>query len=141
MPLTTGVTGILPVANGGTGLSSIAHTVQVFTSGSGTYTTPANVKAIWVRAVGGGGGAGGTGSAGAPTNGTGGGNTTFSTLTATAGSGGPNSLTGGFLGGAAGGASGGDINQSGSPGNTSIGNSSPAVFQGYAYYPWFYSQS
>ena len=131
LPLTTGVTGILPVANGGTGLSSIAHTVQVFTSGSGTYTTPANVKAIWVRAVGGGGGAGGTGSAGAPTNGTGGGNTTFSTLTATAGSGGPNSLTGGFLGGAAGGASGGDINQSGSPGNTSIGNSSPAVFQGY----------
>ena len=131
LPLTTGVTGILPVANGGTGLSSIAHTVQVFTSGSGTYTTPANVKAIWVRAVGGGGGAGGTGSAGAPTNGTGGGNTTFSTLTATAGSGGPNSLTGGFLGGAAGGASGGDINQSGSPGDTSIGNSSPAVFQGY----------
>lgn len=131
LPLTTGVTGILPVANGGTGLSSIAHTVQVFTSGSGTYTTPANVKAIWVRAVGGGGGAGGTGSAGAPTNGTGGGNTTFSTLTATAGSGGPNSLTGGFLGGAAGGASGGDINQSGNPGNTSIGNSSPAVFQGY----------
>jgi len=131
LPLTTGVTGILPVANGGTGLASIAHTVQVFTSGSGTYTTPANVKAIWVRAVGGGGGAGGTGSAGAPTNGTGGGNTTFSTLTATAGSGGPNSLTGGFLGGAAGGASGGDINQSGSPGDTSIGNSSPAVFQGY----------
>ena len=32
------VTGTLAVANGGTGLTSIAHTVQVFTSGSGTYT-------------------------------------------------------------------------------------------------------
>jgi len=134
---TLGVTGAvtlstaLPVASGGTGLTSIAHTVQVFTSGSGTYTTPANVKAIWVRAVGGGGGAGGSGSAGSPANGTGGGSTTFSTLTASAGAGGPNSLTGGFTGGTAGGASGGDINQTGNPGTSAPGNTIPALYQAY----------
>jgi len=44
-------TGVLVVANGGTGLSSIPHTITVLTSGSGTYTTPANCKAIWVRMV------------------------------------------------------------------------------------------
>ena len=134
---TLGVTGAvtlstaLPVASGGTGLTSIAHTVQVFTSGSGTYTTPANVKAIWVRAVGGGGGAGGSGSAGSPANGTGGGSTTFSTLTASAGGGGPNSLTGGFQGGAGGTPTGGDINARGGSGQTNPGNTNPALYQGY----------
>lgn len=62
-----------PVING------IPHTVQRFLSGSGTYTTPANCKAIKVRMVGGGGGGGGggissTGGVSAPA-----GNTTFGT--------------------------------------------------------------
>jgi len=55
----TYLSGILPVAYGGTGLTTVPHTVQVFTSGSGTYTTPANCKAILVQLVGGGGGGGG----------------------------------------------------------------------------------
>lgn len=38
-----------------------APTVQKFTSGSGTYTTPAGVKYIRVRLVGGAGGPGGSG--------------------------------------------------------------------------------
>jgi hypothetical protein len=76
-------------------------TVQVFTSGSGTYTTPANCKSIWVRMVGGGGGGGGSGSASGGTGGAGG-NTTFGTslLTCTGGSGGPFGSAGG-AGGAA----------------------------------------
>ncbi|CAB4196304.1 hypothetical protein UFOVP1295_71, partial [uncultured Caudovirales phage] len=57
----TQLTGTLPVANGGTGLTTVPHTVQVFTSGSGTYTLPANCKAIKVTMVGGGGGGGGGG--------------------------------------------------------------------------------
>lgn len=53
----------LPISRGGTGATSYtAPTTQVFTSGSGTYTTPANVKYIKVRGIGGGGGgAGGSG--------------------------------------------------------------------------------
>ena len=42
------LTNALPVASGGTGLTTVPHTVQVFTSGSGTYTTPANCKAIFI---------------------------------------------------------------------------------------------
>jgi hypothetical protein len=69
--------------------SFVTPTVQRFTSGSGTYTTPANVKYIKVRLVGGGGGGGGSGTA-SYTNGVAGGSTTFGTslLTATAGAGG-----------------------------------------------------
>lgn len=66
-------------------------TVQVFTSGSGTYTTPSKVKWIRVHMVGGGGG-------GASQNGTAGGtgnNTTFGTLTANGGSGGSGVIGGG----------------------------------------------
>lgn len=40
---------------------AIPATIQRFTSGSGTYTTPANVKYIKVKMVGGGGGGGGNG--------------------------------------------------------------------------------
>ena len=68
----TYLTGQLPVANGGTGLSSVPHTVQVFTSGSGTYTSPAGVKAITVTLVGGGGGGGGINGSGAAGGGGGG---------------------------------------------------------------------
>ena len=52
-------------------------TVQKFTSGSGTYTTPTGVQYIRVRMVGAGGGGGGGGATGG-TGGTGG-NTTFGT--------------------------------------------------------------
>lgn len=75
-------------------------TVQRFTSGSGTYTTPANVRWIKVKMVGGGGGGGGSGTASNGTGGTGG-STTFgsSLLTATGGTGGA-ALTGGSGGSA-----------------------------------------
>ena len=65
-------------------------TVQRFTSGSGTYTTPINVKYIKVRGVGGGGGGGGGGTGSSGGTGGAGGNTTFgsSLLTAPGGSGG-----------------------------------------------------
>jgi len=112
LPLSTGVTGTLPVANGGTGLTTVPHTVQVFTSSSGTYTTPANCKAIFVRLVGAGGG--GSGGSGGGAGGTGG-NTTFSTLSGSGGGGGSSCNQGG--GGAA---SGGDLNATGADGSFGI---------------------
>ena len=69
-------------------ISNTVPTQQIFTSGSGTYTTPAGVKWIRVRMVGGGGGAygalagGGNGNAGAV-----GGSTTFGSSFLTAGGG------------------------------------------------------
>lgn len=96
------------------------RTRQTFTSGSGTYTTPANVKYILVRMVGGGGGGGGGGT-GAPTAGGAGGNTTFSTATAGGGGGGAAAAlaTGRGTGGTA---SGGTFN--------TVGGSSGAVQAG-----------
>lgn len=88
-----------------------ASTVQVFTSGSGTYTTPTGVKWIEVQLVGGGGGGGGGAGGG---NGGNGGNTTFSTLTGTGGTGGANGGNGG--GGQT--ASGGDVNITGGGGDS-----------------------
>jgi len=66
-----------------------APTYQIFTSGtSATYTTPAGVKYIIVRMVGGGGGgAGGTPGTGY-TAGSAGGNSSFNSVVATGGSGG-----------------------------------------------------
>jgi hypothetical protein len=115
--LTSGFT--LPVASGGTGLTTVPHTVQVFTSGSGTYTLPTNCKAIWVRMAGGGGGGGQNSSTGG-TNGAGG-TTTFgsSFLTCTGGGG---SAAGGGTIGAGGTATGGDINISGGNGQTGFYN-------------------
>ena len=52
-------------------------TVQRFTSGSGTYTTPAGVKRITVEMCGGGGGGGSSSANANNTAGTSGGNTTF----------------------------------------------------------------
>jgi hypothetical protein len=76
--LTAGVTGTLPIANGGTGLTTwTAPTIQNFTTGSGTYTTPAGVKYLRVRMVGGGGGGASAGIS--QNNGTNGGNTTWKT--------------------------------------------------------------
>jgi hypothetical protein len=68
----------LPTLTGTVGLAT--RTVQVFTSGSGTYTTPTGCKSIWVRAIGGGGGGAGSGTG--SVNGTAGGNTTFGAFTA-----------------------------------------------------------
>jgi hypothetical protein len=63
-------------------------TVQTFTSGSGTYTTPAGVKWLEITLVG--GGAGGSGGNGGGT-GTAGGNTTFGTSFLSANGAGANS--------------------------------------------------
>lgn len=56
-------------------------TIQTFTSGSGTYTTPAGVKWIKIRMVGGGGSGGGGGTSTA-TSGSAGNDTTFGSFTA-----------------------------------------------------------
>lgn len=70
-----------------------APTIQRFTTGSGTYTTPTSPTPLYIKVtlVGGGGGAGGTGSSGGTSGGSGG-NTTFST--STAGGGGGSSVSG-----------------------------------------------
>lgn len=77
-------------------------TVQKFTTGSGTYTTPTGVLYIQVEMVGGGGGGGGSGTASGSLGGTGG-NTTFGTtlLEANGGVGGGVSGGGGGTGGSA----------------------------------------
>lgn len=110
-------------------------TRQTFTSGSGTYTTPAGVTRIYIRMAGGGAGGSGGGGAGV-TGGGSGGSTTFSTLTAGGGSGSAGNVLNGGLGGTA---TGGDLNVSGSGGgggmnviNISGGNggSNPLGFGG-----------
>lgn len=128
----------LPTLTGTVGLAT--RTVQVFTSGSGTYTTPTGCKAILVQIVGGGGGGGGNENGAAGSNG---GNTTFSTLTAGYGSGGKAGATGGTAVG--GSATGGDVNiaggggggayataNSGTPGgtggNSALGGGGPGGF-------------
>lgn len=86
----------------GTLAVGVAPTVQTFTTGSGTYTTPANCKWVRVRAVGPGGGGAGNGSTG--TSGAGGASandTTFGTSLIVAGKG-----SGGAIDGGAGGAGG-----------------------------------
>ena len=75
-----------------TAYSAISPTIQQFTSGSGTYNTPAGVKYIAVQMVGGGGGgAGSSNNAGGGTGGAGG-SSLFGTslLTCTGGAGGTN---------------------------------------------------
>lgn len=102
----------------GSAIAGVVPTLQTFTSGSGTYTRPANVRYLHIRMVGGGGGGGGTGTgAGAGGTGT---NTTFSTFTASGGSGGAgggSSVNGGGAGGAA---SGCTINLTGAKGNDTV---------------------
>lgn len=79
-------------------------TRQVFTSSSGTYTTPAGCRQLRVRMVGGGGGGGGSGtSAGGASNGS---DSTFGSFTAKGATG----STGGV-------ASGGNLNLSGGSGS------------------------
>lgn len=89
-------TGSVNVYNGSSwvelGVSGALPTIQRFTSGSGTYTTPANVKYLIVHICGGGGGGGGSNTAAGAggTGGTGGTSTFGSLLTATGGTGGGN---------------------------------------------------
>lgn len=64
----------------GTCGNALSPTIQKFTTGSGTYTTPSGVKYIRVRLVGGGGGGGGSGVSGTAGQGGTGGDTTFGTL-------------------------------------------------------------
>ena len=73
--------------------------VTVYTSGSGTYTTPTNCRYLQVKMVGGGGGGSGGGNGGG--NGGAGGNTTFGTslLSAGGGSGGVDNTNVGASGG------------------------------------------
>lgn len=96
----------------------ISATRQVFTSGSGTYTTPSGATYIKIRMIGGGGGGGGNGSAASPTSGSNGGDTTFSTFTASGGTGGNAGASGSAGSGAAGGGTSGtpDIGISGGSG-------------------------
>ena len=134
LPSADGSSGQVLSTNGSGTLSwatdrGVAPTTQVFTTGSGTYTTPANCKAIIVELVG--AGAGGTAavSSGAGT-GTAGGNTTFGTSLLT-GNGAAACSFGGVastpLPGAPGSGSGGDVNISGGYGtyvnNAAIGGS------------------
>jgi hypothetical protein len=71
----------------GSGIALAVPTIQKFTSGSGTYTTPANVLYIRVRMVGGGGGGAGSGTA-STHNGSDGNDSTFGLSTAAKGLGG-----------------------------------------------------
>ena len=99
----------------GAAVATAVPTRQTFTSGSGTYTTPANVRYIRIRLVGAGSGGGGANNS-SPT--AAGGATTFSTLTG--GGGAATSAT--IAGGAGGGASGGNIlNMPGGSGTSSNG--------------------
>lgn len=92
-------TGTLPAAQ----RPAIPPTYSTFSSGSGTYNSPAGVSYIRVRMIGGGGGGG------AANNGTAGSNTTFGGWTASGGGGGGgiSGATGGAIGvGGSGGGSG-----------------------------------
>lgn len=119
----------------------IQPTRQVFTSGSGTYTTPARVTQLRVRLIAGGGGGGSTGGTG--------GSSSFNSIAATGGSGGSgvgNSGVGGVGGtGGAGSASfriaggdggssvdrgGSDNDTSGAGGQGAFGGGGPAVNAG-----------
>lgn len=81
----------LPITTGTLALYA-AMTIQRFTSGSGTYTTPTGVKWLRVTLVGGGGGGG---EAGGGTNGSAGGDTTFGSSLLTGAGGGGGSATAG----------------------------------------------
>lgn len=104
-----------------------APTVTTYTSGSGTYTTPAGVKFLVIEMVGGGGGGAGSGTAGGG-NGSNGGNTTFGSATANGGNAGLPS------GGTGGGASGGTINLAGGMGNFGGGTGIGGTLGGSSYF-------
>ena len=96
-------------------------TIQTFTSGSGTYPTPANVLWIEIEVVGGGGGGGGSSTTTAGGGGAVAGNdSTLSTLTGFGGGGSGQSRANG---GGGGGATGGNVaNVTGGQGGGSVGS-------------------
>lgn len=78
----------------------VRPTFTRYTSGSGTYTTPKNVKYLIVKAVGGGGGGSGSGlDSGGGGNGSAGGATTFGSSLITASGGSAGTWTSGGVGG------------------------------------------
>lgn len=101
LPLTSGVTGTLPVANGGTGVTSPGAsgnvltsngtawvssapasslpTMQVFSS-SGTFTVPTGITKVKVTVIGGGGGGGYSAGTSDPSGGGGGGGAAIKTI-------------------------------------------------------------
>ena len=97
-----------------------------YTSGSGTYTVPANTKYLQVLMVGGGGGGAGSGSGGG--SGGSGGSTTFGTATSAGGSGG---ATNGSVGGAGGAATVGSISGVAISGATGDGGTTTNVVSTY----------
>jgi hypothetical protein len=100
-------------------------TIQRFTSGSGTYTTPANCTAIRIRLVAGGGGGGGGGSG--ATSGSAGNATTFGGILTASGGDLGNSSNG--TPGAGGAATGGNIlNVTGSGGTIAANNNTGGTF-------------
>ena len=106
-----------------------APQVTVYTSSSGTYTTPTNALYLVVEMVGGGGGGGGGGTTGGGTGGTGG-STTFgsSFLTSNGGGGGPPAASGAVAGGSV---SGCDMNITGGPGSVAPGSGQGAISYDY----------
>ena len=106
----------LPAITGTLAVNTVPST-QSFTSGSGTYTTPSNCRAIRVTMVGGGAGGSGGGTSGGGTGGASGAASTFGAASAGGG-------VGGFYAGGAGGtSSGGTINATGTAGSGTGGNS------------------
>lgn len=103
-----GTIGTTPLAFSQFDLHSGTPTVQRFTSGSGTYTTPAGATWLEVMLVGGGAGGGGGNNSGSATAG---GNTTFGTFTA----GGGSPAVGGV------GGSGGAVGGAGTPNLVAVG--------------------
>ncbi|ABA04735.1 per-hexamer repeat gene protein [Nitrobacter winogradskyi Nb-255] len=101
-------------ARGTLEISDTLPTTQVFTTGSGTYTTPAGCKWIEVELIGGGGG--GSGSGTSYGNGFAAGNTTFGDLTGGGANGGANAGRG-----TGGSASGGYVNLTGAGGGNGSG--------------------
>jgi hypothetical protein len=96
-------------------ITNTGPTIQVFTAGSGTYTTPSGCRHLRVRMCGGGGGGAGSGTG--PGSGGAGGTTTFGTLTCNGGTGGAPNTGATAAGGTA---SGGDINLQGGPGGSGV---------------------
>lgn len=118
--------GGLAISSGSLKATTVPYTIQRFTSGSGTYTTPAGCTAIRIRMVGGGAGGGGASNS---SNSTAGGPSTFSggTLTAAGGSA-ASAITNGSAGGSA---TGGNlVNAPGGMGQASNGAANGSGGQG-----------
>lgn len=108
--------------------------VTVFTTGSGTYTTPAGAVGLLVEILGGGGGGAGSGTT--PGTATAGGNTTFGTSLLTANGGAAGTNTNGVAG-TGGTSTGGDINITGGASGAATalasapgGNGGNSIFSG-----------